>query len=59
MAYCKNVEHIKLLTTITERMTLSSLDISHILYGPNPDNYLKNRNSQNKNYRLFKSILWL
>ena len=40
--YNKNTKQIKLLVKIIKQMTLSCLDISHILYGPNPDLYLKN-----------------
>ena len=37
----KNLQHIKLLTTIIDETTLSCLDISRILLGKNPDKYEK------------------
>ena len=56
----RNIEHIKILNRIVEYMNLYCLDISHILYGPNPDSF-KRKDSENRNYRrivdLFKKKL--
>ena len=43
-----NSKHIKLLIKITKETTLSCLDISHILFGHNPDQMPKTK--QKKNY---------
>ena len=45
----KNQHHIELLTKLVEKTNLNCLDISHILYGSNPDKYKKMR--ENVNYR--------
>ena len=45
----KNSQHIKLLTKIANETTLSCLDISHIIYGLNPDKMEKV--SKNEIYR--------
>ena len=59
--YHKNIEQIKLLINIIEKTTLFCLDISRILYGPNPDYYLKHITSKIDNYRrqieIIKKIL--
>ena len=56
-----NIEHIKLLIKIVEQTNLYCLDISHILYGPNPDSFFKNIIGNKINYKkkvdILKSII--
>ena len=53
--YNKNIDKIKLLKEAIDNTTLYCLDISHILYGNRPDNFIKNY--YNKNYKDMIDIL--
>ena len=46
--YVKNVEHIELIKKIINQTTLNCIDISHILFGPNPN---KNKLDNNCRYK--------
>jgi hypothetical protein len=44
-------EQVKLIDSIIDETTLGCLDISHIIYGPNPDkSYIKKNKAQYENY---------
>ena len=53
----KSEYHAKLVYNLINQTTLNTIDISHILYGPNPYNYIIDNNNACKSVKIFEKYL--
>ena len=53
----KSEYHAKVVSNLINQTTLNPIDISHILYGPNPYNYIIDNNNACKSVKIFEKYL--